>query len=117
MIRFLLIAALALAAPAAAKAPATGAYGTVTRGPTSPVCRVGEPCTAPASNTVIQFTGNGKTTRVKTTDGGQYRIKLMPGRYSVSRPDWGVGSIRPEKIRVPATRFTHVDLFIDTGLR
>ena len=118
MIRLLAVAAvLALAAPAAAKAPATGAYGTVTRGPTSPVCRIGQPCDAPASNTVIQFTGNGKTTRVKTTDGGQYRIRLKPGRYAVSKPDWGVGSIRPASIRVPATKFVRVNLFIDTGIR
>ena len=117
MIRLLLVAALALAAPAAAKAPTSGAYGTVTRGPTSPVCRVGSPCDAPASNTAIQFTGYGKTTRVKTTDGGQYRVRLKPGRYAVSRPSWGPGSIRPASIRVPAGRFTHVNLFIDTGIR
>ena len=89
----------------------------VTRGPTSPVCRTGQPCDAPAQDTVIQFTGRGKTTRVKTTSGGQYRVRLKPGRYAVNKPDWGVGSIRPAAIRVPTTRFVHVDLFIDTGIR
>ena len=73
--------------------------------------------TRPRQNTVIQFTGYGKTTRVKTTAGGQYRVRLKPGRYAVSRPSWGPGSIRPASIRVPAGRFTHVNLFIDTGIR
>lgn len=118
MIRPLLaVGVLALAAPAAATAPATGAYGTVTRGPITPICRVGNPCDAPASNTPIQFTGNGKTTRVRTGDRGQYRVRLKPGRYAVSRTSWGPGSIRPASIRVPATRFVHVNLFIDTGIR
>ncbi|HEU5212944.1 MAG TPA: hypothetical protein VFU10_09270 [Gaiellaceae bacterium] len=118
MIRPLLaVAALALAAPAAAKAPATGAYGTVRRGPITPICRVGYPCDAPASNTLIQFTGNGTTTRVRTGDRGQYRVRLKPGRYAVSRTYAGPGSIRPGSIRVPATRFVHVNLFIDTGIR
>jgi hypothetical protein len=117
VIRLLVVAALALAAPAAAKAPTSGAYGNVTRGPITPVCRVGSPCDAPASNTAIQFTGYGKTTSVKTTDGGQYRVRLRPGRYAVSRPGWGPGSIRPESIRVPASRFVRANLFIDTGLR
>ena len=111
------VAALALATPAAAVAPATGAYGTVTRGPITPICRVGHPCNAPASNTLIQFTGNGKTTRVRTGARGQYRVSLKPGRYAVSRTSSGLGSIRPASIRVPATRFVHVNLFIDTGIR
>jgi len=118
MIRLLLaVAALVLAAPAAATAPPTGAFGTVTRGPITPICRVGNPCDAPASNTLIQFTGNGKTTRVRTGAGGRYRVRLRPGRYAVSRTSWGPGSIRPASIRVPATRFVHVNLFIDTGIR
>ena len=117
MIRALLVAVLALAAPAAAKAPTSGAYGTVTRGPISPVCRIGTPCDAPAANTAVQFTRLGKTTRVRTNGGGQYRVRLTPGRYQVTRPDWGPGSIRPASLRVPVGRFAHVNLFIDTGIR
>ena len=116
MIRLLVVATLTLAAPAAAQAP-SGAYGTVTRGPISPICRVGKPCDAPASNTTIQFTRLGKTTRVKTNDHGRYRARLKPGRYAVSRPSWGPGSIRPASIRVPAGRFARINLFIDTGIR
>jgi hypothetical protein len=117
VIRFLLVAALALAAPAAAKAPTSGAYGTVTRGPTTPVCHVGTPCNAPARQTLIQFTRAGKTTRTTTNGDGQYRVRLKPGRYVVSKPDWGPGSIRPERILVLEGRFAHVNLFIDTGIR
>ena len=45
----LAVVVAALAAPAAAQTR-SGLYGTVTRGPTSPVCRVGVACDEPATN-------------------------------------------------------------------
>lgn len=43
-------------------------HGTVTVGPTSPVCRVGKPCTKPAAYTALAFTRAGYVTRRVSTD-------------------------------------------------
>jgi hypothetical protein len=116
VIRAVLVAALALAAPAAAQAP-SGLYGIVRQGPTSPVCRVGYPCDAPAKGATFLLVGNRTTTRVHTSATGHYRVRLRPGRYSVSRGNWGPGSIKPTNVRVPAGRYARVNFFIDTGIR
>jgi|tagenome__1003787_1003787.scaffolds.fasta_scaffold20790287_2 hypothetical protein len=116
MIRLLLVAALTLAAPAAAEAP-TGLYGHVTRGPISPVCRVGYPCDAPAKNTKFLLQRAGKGTWVHTTRTGAYRVRLQPGRYLVTTGNHGPGGIKPSSVRVPAGRYLRVNFSIDTGIR
>jgi hypothetical protein len=116
VIRALLVAVLALAAPAAPQAPA-GLYGHVTRGPTSPVCRVGYPCDAPAKTTRFLLRRNGKATWVHTDARGNYRVRLKPGRYAVTTGTQGPGGIRPTSVRVPLGRFAHVNFSIDTGIR
>ena len=60
----------------------SGLHGIVTKGPTMPVCRVGQPCSAPAQVTLL-FQRAGKTTRVRTTATGTYRARLVPGYYTV----------------------------------
>ena len=101
----------------AAAAKPSGLYGTVTRGPITPVCRVGVPCDEPAARMTIVFAGRMKSVRVRTDAGGRYRVRLAPGLYSVAKPDWGPGSIRPEHVRVRRGRFARVDIVIDTGIR
>ena len=112
----LAVAAAALASPAAAKAPA-GLYGAVTRGPISPVCRVGVPCDEPAAHTTFLLIRNGTTVKVRTNATGHYRVRLAPGRYIVSKGNWGPGGIKPSSIVVPAAHFARVNFAIDTGIR
>jgi hypothetical protein len=112
----LLVAGLALATPRAAQPP-SGLYGNVTRGPITPVCQVGIPCDGPAAHATFLLIRLGKSTRVRTDGQGHYRVRLAPGSYTITKPDWGPGSIRPASARVPRGRFARLNLFIDTGIR
>jgi hypothetical protein len=117
VIRLLLAAAaLALAAPAAAQSP-SGLYGKVTRGPLSPVCRVGYPCDAPAKTTRFLLQRPGHATWVHTTSTGAYRVQLKPGRYVVTTGTFGPGGIKPSTVTVPASGYLRVNFRIDTGIR
>jgi chorismate synthase len=97
---------------------AAGLFGSVDRGPTMPVCRVGVPCDEPAANVTVLFTRNGATTRTRTDAHGRYRVRLASGFYSVRTTGKSLGSvIKPSRVRVRAYRFTRIDLHIDTGIR
>jgi hypothetical protein len=115
----ILAAALALA-PAGAATSASGLWGVVERGPITPVCVVGKPCSAPARNVTLVFLRNGREIRRATTDErGRYRVRLAPALYSVrlahsSRVGRGP---EPSRARVRAGRFLRVDFSIDTGIR
>ena len=118
-IRVLALIALALAAPAASATAESGLRGYVMRGPTSPVCRVDEPCEAPAANLVLVFKQAGHiVARTTTGPNGGYRIALEPGRYAVAtaRRTIGVG-LTPRTVVVPRARFGRVDFDLDTGIR
>lgn len=93
-------------------------HGTVMRGPTAPVCRVGTPCSAPAKNVTLSFTRNG-TTRSTTTDThGRYSIRLTAGVYAVKTNQRPFGTVpQPRSVRVRASRSARVDFAIDTGIR
>lgn len=98
----------------------SGLRGTVTRGPITPACVAEQPCSEPARNVTLVFLmGNRVTGRTITDAAGRYRIRLAPGRYTVSRtaqPPIGRG-LQPEQARVLPGRFNHVDFSIDTGIR
>ena len=107
-----LIVALAVAA--------SGLHGTVTRGPTQPVCRVGQPCSAPAVHTWLVFTRSGHATaRTRTDLRGRYSVRLAPGVYAVSvAPAAPIGrGIRPMRVHVAAGVRARLDFFVDTGIR
>jgi hypothetical protein len=106
----------ALAAPAAGT-PRGGLYGTVWRGPITPVCEIGVPCERPAAHAVFVLTRNGTDTRVVTDGAGHYRVRLAPGRYRVHKNDWGPGDVRPSSIVVPSGHFARRNFHIDTGIR
>jgi hypothetical protein len=94
----------------------SGLYGDVTRGPISPVCRAGQPCTAPAAGAVLVFSRSGRERgRAHVRTDGTYRIALATGTYSVravsKRP------LAPAKAWVRKGRYRHVDFSIDTGIR
>ena len=115
-------AGLALAAPAGSTT-ATGLYGIVRMGPTKPVCRVGEPCDAPARVT-LRFTRTTAATAtqfypVRTKATGAYRIALPAGYYTVTTKEKvGVDrNIRPRVVHVRTGHWDKLNFFIDTGIR
>jgi hypothetical protein len=94
----------------------SGLYGVVTRGPTTPVCRVDVPCTKPYGHSTLVFTRLGVTRRVTSDAGGKYRISLVPGRWSLRVQDAHFGW-RPTTVTVPSARFAKLNVFVDTGIR
>jgi hypothetical protein len=106
---------------AAAASPPTGLTGTVVRGPVTPVCRVGEPCEAPATNVELFFARQGAARLVRaTTDAaGRYRVALPAGVYTVTTGTRAAigGRIDPAHVHVRAGRVDRIDFSIDTGIR
>ena len=98
----------------------SGLHGIVTRGPTTPVCRVGVPCSAPAVGAVLVFSRSAqKAVRVRVGAGGHYSVRLRPGYYTVQVnpvPRIGFG-IRPARVHVARDINARVDFSIDTGIR
>lgn len=97
-----------------------GLHGIVTRGPITPVCMVGVPCSAPAVGAVLVFSRDGHTAaRVHTGAGGRYSVHLAPGYYTVRVspvPRIGFG-IRPAQVHVRRNVDARLDFSIDTGIR
>jgi hypothetical protein len=89
-------------------------WGSVTIGPTTPVCRVGVPCDKPGTAVKLTFARRGQVFQATTDSTGKYRIKLPPGIYAV-RASAGM-SWRPRNINVRAPS-THLDFSVDTGIR
>lgn len=119
-----LIALLATAALVSAAAPAAtrpnGLYGVVRKGPTSPVCRVGSPCTAPAQVTLVFSKAGKQVGRIRSTKAtGAYRIGLAPGYYTVSTVEKiGIDrNIRPRNVHVRRGHWDKLNFSIDTGIR
>jgi hypothetical protein len=114
------VAAALVLAPAGAATTSSGLWGVVERGPITPVCVIGTPCSAPARNVTLVFVRGGREIRRATTDRrGRYRVRLAPALYSVRlvhAPRVGRG-LEPARARVRAGRFVRVDFFIDTGIR
>jgi hypothetical protein len=95
-------------------------HGVVTRGPTTPVCRVGVPCSEPAPGAVLVFSRDGRVVaRVRAGDRGRYSVRLRPGPYAVrlaTQPRIGSG-LAPRAITLPAVVSTRLNFSIDTGIR
>jgi hypothetical protein len=94
----------------------SGLYGVVTRGPTTPVCRVDVPCTAPYGHSTLVFSRPGVTRQVTTDAQGTYRIGLAPGRWSLRVKDAHFGA-KPAAAWVPTSRYAKLNVFVDTGIR
>jgi hypothetical protein len=94
----------------------SGLHGTVTKGPTTPVCQVGMPCTAPAAHTTLVFTRAGVAKRTATDTDGRYRITLAPGYYAVRAVGARFG-MRPTKVHVSRGPNLRLNFSIDTGIR
>jgi hypothetical protein len=98
---------------------ASGLHGVVTRGPTTPVCQVGKPCSEPALGAVLVFAHDGKVAaRVRVGAGGRYAVALQPGVYAVRlSPPQRIGGLEPSQVRVRSGSSGRVDFQIDTGIR
>ena len=98
----------------------SGLHGTVSRGPITPVCRVGDPCSAPAIGAVLVFSRRSQAVaRVRTGIGGKYSVHLEPGYYTVAIspvPHIGFG-LRPSRVHVAAGVDGHLNFSVDTGIR
>jgi hypothetical protein len=103
-------------APAAA-GPAPGTLsGTVTIGPTAPVCRAGEACTKPAAGIVLTFARGARRVSTTTAAGtGRYRVRLPAGTWAV-RASAGM-RITPAAVTVASARARVRNFSIDTGIR
>jgi hypothetical protein len=114
----LALASALLAQDAGSQGP-SGLRGVVMRGPTTPVCRDGESCEAPAKGLVLQFKRKGQIkAQVKTSRTGTYLVKLRPGMYAVSSPGLRrIERLKPAEVRVPRGRVGRADLYLDTGIQ
>jgi hypothetical protein len=95
-------------------ASGSGLFGVVTRGPTTPVCAVEQPCTRPAAGALLVFSRGGSTVRVTVRADGSYRVRLAPGLYAARTSS---GRLEPASVRVRAGTTRRVDFSIDTGIR
>jgi hypothetical protein len=97
----------------------SGLHGVVTRGPITPVCQVGTPCSEPAVGTVLVFSRNGRdAARVRTGAGGRYSVRLVAGYYTVRvSPAQKIGGLKPSQVRVRAGVSSRMDFAVDTGIR
>jgi hypothetical protein len=86
------------------------------RGPTTPVCRIELPCSAPAKDVRLTFTRLGRSWRTTTDDLGRYRITLKPGRYTV-RISTRLPVTKSWTVVVPRGRVAVHDFHVDTGIR
>jgi hypothetical protein len=95
-----------------------GLHGLVTKGPIVPVCRAGEPCSAPTEVTLL-FRRAGHVYRTRSGADGRYRITLAAGYYAVTTLERiGTGRIpRPHAVHVRAGHDDRLDFAIDTGIR
>ena len=118
MRRLLALAVLPVLCACGASQPSSGGggglEGTVSRGPITPTCKIGQPCSAPARGLTLSFSKAGSVVaRVKTGDDGTYRVSLPAGRYFVL----GVQPVRPQHVSVSSSGFRRVDFSIDTKIR
>jgi hypothetical protein len=121
MARRVIVAALLVAVVAPSGGAAilrSGLYGVVRRGPTQPVCRVDEPCSAPAQVTLVFSRRGHASLRTQSNADGIYKIRLPAGRYVVRTTEKVFGRIpEPRAATVPRARFARIDFSIDTGIR
>ena len=99
----------------------SGFHGTVMRGPTKPVCIVGQPCSEPAVGATLLFSSFGAhvVARALVGAGGRYAVRIAPGYYVVTTPAaHPIGSgVRPRNVHVARGVYGRLDFAIDTGIR
>jgi Carboxypeptidase regulatory-like domain len=96
-----------------------GLFGTVVRSPTTPVCQVGNPCSAPAAGVTLTFSHDGKVVKsVVTTSAGKYHVQLAAGVYTVRFVSKSrIARLTPTTVTVRSGAVLRRDFTIDTGIR
>jgi hypothetical protein len=115
----LVVSIFVLPAAPAAGVSGSGLYGVVMRGPITPVCAAGRPCSKPAAGVAFTFwRGGTATARVVTDLRGRYRVALRPGTYSVRTAGATLigRGLEPRSVVVPAA-WKRQAFSIDTGIR
>jgi hypothetical protein len=97
----------------------SGLFGTVVRGPITPLCQEGQPCTEPAAGVKLTFVHDGKAVRsVVTSSTGRYRVHLPAGSYLVRVAKASpIERLRPTTVVVRRGVMARRGFFIDTGIR
>jgi hypothetical protein len=90
-------------------------HGTVTIGPTQPVCKVGTPCSKPAAHALLEFTQQNRIRWAKTDAKGNYSVRLEPGTWTL-HANQGVRAV-PERFIVRNVRTQLRNFAIDSGIR
>ncbi len=100
---------------------ASGVEGTVTLGPTQPVCIAGQPCSRPYQATLdVQDASGALVAETQSDAAGQYRLGLQPGHYTIvplSPPGQMLPRAASVEVDVPAGQFVTVDIAYDSGIR
>ncbi len=88
----------------------------MTRSPASPVCVAERPCSKPAVGATVQaLRANVVVAHTKTGSKGDYRLRLLPGRYLIRIVGAFRGGTKSALVRTGG--WTHLDLVFDTGIR
>lgn len=101
--------------------PGSGVEGIVFVGPQCPVQRVDQPCpdrSGPSDVSLVRPDGTVVVTARATDDGhfqlpapaGTYRLEAGPGNV-------GIGGCKTVPLTVEPDRYTHSDIYCDTGIR
>jgi hypothetical protein len=111
---------LAVGATGAGATVTPNVRGTLVRGPVTPVCVVEVPCDRPAPGVTLVFSRpGGEAVPVMTGKGGNFAVRLSPGRYDIRtlrRVRLGSGLV-PSVVRVPREGVVRLRLHLDTGIR
>lgn len=98
--------------------PASGARGDVSARPSCPVERQDRDCPpSPVVAPVVARTDDGKEVARAESDGGHYRLVLLPGTYRVTAETGDRPRCPPVDVTVGPGRFTTADIVCDTGIR
>src|ERR1700730_13563293 len=86
-----------------------GLQGVIMRGPVTPVCMVGVPCSRPAAGLVLAFRrGGNDRAHVTTAKNGTYRVILAAGTYGGRVTPPSTPPIKPASVTVAGGRITRV---------
>lgn len=92
--------------------------GTVTEGPTTPVCMLNTPCDRPVANHTLEALDTAGNVAAQTTTAadGSYTLRLSPGHYTlVLVPKLGM-SLNGSRLVAASGSQTH-DITVDSGIR
>jgi hypothetical protein len=95
----------------------SGLFGTVLRGPVSPVCNPFVPCELPVQYATLVFRGADDIATTQTDAGGTYMILLPPGVYSVTTEPLFYRGLWPQLVRIRPGHVDGLDFHIDTGIQ